>query len=84
MNYSQNHAEQEVPCPKMSAKTKITFSIHNSVAKPVIGRSSSSPEKTTTVRLDIASGRNPYGRWVPVKARSFPLSASKRSTTKSR
>ncbi|KAG5856062.1 hypothetical protein ANANG_G00003950 [Anguilla anguilla] len=83
-NYEQADAEQEVACPKTSPKNKISFSINNSVARPVAGRSSSSPEKTATVRSDGATGQNPYGHWVPVKARSFPLSASKRPPAKSR
>ncbi|KAJ8385525.1 hypothetical protein AAFF_G00184790 [Aldrovandia affinis] len=83
-NYRQTELDEEVPSLKLSPKNKITFSIYNSVAKPASGRPLSSPEWSASIRADFATGRNPYGHWVPANARSFSRSASKRSATKAR
>ncbi|KAI1895097.1 hypothetical protein AGOR_G00102790 [Albula goreensis] len=82
-NHKPSEAD-EIPSPKMSPRNRITFSIRNTVAKPASSRPSSSPEKTVTVRTDSVTAQNPYGRWVPINARSFPLSIAKSSSTKTR
>ncbi|KAL4624153.1 arginine/serine-rich protein 1 isoform X1 [Arapaima gigas] len=77
-NTVQQHKERESeegPSPKMSPRNKlITFSIHNSVAKPTAAGASGSPESPASSR----TAGSPYGQWVPIKARSFPVLGHKR------
>ncbi|XP_018602514.1 arginine/serine-rich protein 1 isoform X2 [Scleropages formosus] len=77
--------EEDVPSPKTSPKNKvITFSIHNSVAKPTTSKASHGPESPASTSEDSVTGGSPYGQWVPIKAQSFPLPAHKQSPYKTR
>ncbi|XP_039641885.1 arginine/serine-rich protein 1 [Perca fluviatilis] len=57
--------ESDMSSPTMSPKTKISFSIHNSVVKQTVAASSCAK---VTSRMDIYESRKPYGHWVPVQS----------------
>ncbi|XP_056151799.1 arginine/serine-rich protein 1 [Lampris incognitus] len=71
-------SDEDVPSPKMSPKRKsISFSIHNSVAKPTVVPPNCAK---VTSRVDSYESRKPYGHWVPVR-KTAPLSRKYRVTT---
>ncbi|XP_058472288.1 arginine/serine-rich protein 1 isoform X2 [Solea solea] len=49
-------------------KKEISFSINNSIAKPIVAAPSLGK---VTSRVDSFGRRKPYGHWVPVKSRHF-------------
>uniref|UniRef100_A0A4W5PSU3 Arginine/serine-rich protein 1 n=1 Tax=Hucho hucho TaxID=62062 RepID=A0A4W5PSU3_9TELE len=58
---------EDAPSPNMSPKKKmISFSIHNSVAKPTVIVASTTSKVAPRVENYTAS-RNPFGHWVPVR-----------------
>ncbi|XP_023842238.1 arginine/serine-rich protein 1 isoform X2 [Salvelinus sp. IW2-2015] len=58
---------EDAPSPNMSPKKKmISFSIHNSVAKPTAIVASTTSKVAHRVENYTAS-RNPFGHWVPVR-----------------
>ncbi|XP_029531110.2 arginine/serine-rich protein 1 [Oncorhynchus nerka] len=58
---------EDAPSPNMSPKKKmISFSIHNSVAKPTAMVASTTSKVAHRVENYTAS-RNPFGHWVPVR-----------------
>ncbi|KAM4625393.1 arginine/serine-rich protein 1 [Polymixia lowei] len=64
--------DEDVPSQKMSPKRKvITFSIHNSVAKPSVAPPTYAK---VTPRMDSIESRKPYGHWVPIRRGRTSLS----------
>ncbi|XP_014066033.2 arginine/serine-rich protein 1 isoform X2 [Salmo salar] len=67
---------EDAPSPNMSPKKKmISFSIHNSVAKPTAIVASTTSKVAHRVENYTAS-RNPFGHWVPVR-KTFQSSFSR-------
>ncbi|KAM7376489.1 hypothetical protein PAMP_006219 [Pampus punctatissimus] len=59
--------EPDPSSPKMSPKRKIiSFSINNSVAKPIVAAPSCAK---VTPRVDSYESRKPYGHWVQIRSR---------------
>ncbi|XP_078145569.1 arginine/serine-rich protein 1 [Centroberyx gerrardi] len=79
---SETEPDEDVPSPKMSPKRKIiSFSIHNSVAKPTVAAPSSAK---VTPRMDSIESRKPYGHWVPIRRTGRTSLSRKHTLTTSR
>ncbi|XP_037602501.1 arginine/serine-rich protein 1 isoform X2 [Sebastes umbrosus] len=63
---SDEESDDDLSSPKMSPKRKtISFSINNSVLKPILAAPSS---VKVTSRMDSYESRKPYGHWIAVKS----------------
>jgi hypothetical protein len=64
LKQSSDESDEDDASPRMSPKRRIiSFSIHNSVAKPTVAPNC--PKVTS--RMDIVGSRKPYGHWVQVR-----------------